>query len=84
MTTDALDPGLNGDYPYFPRDAEGRPVWSDTPHGEEEGTVMPRGVQRMRDPARPGRVLLVDVTPRRPDGTLIQPPTIPPQGTTPS
>lgn len=30
MAVDALDPGPDGDYPYFPRDADGRPIWSTT------------------------------------------------------
>lgn len=78
MTTDALDPGPNGDYPYFPRDAQGRPIWSDTQAGEADtGTYMPRGVQPMRDPGT-GRVVLVDLTPRHADGSEINPPAIPP------
>jgi len=84
MAIDALDPGPDGDYPYFPRDAQGRPLWSDTDPAPEGGTVMPRGVQTMRDPANPGRIVIVDVTPRLPDGSPIEPPTIPPMGTTPA
>lgn len=81
MATDALDPGPDGDYPYFPRDAEGNPVWSDaTGENQERGTMMPRGIQLMRDPANPGRLIAVDITPYLPDGTPIDPPAIPPDG----
>ncbi|MFI8510432.1 hypothetical protein ACIGHB_04795 [Streptomyces sp. NPDC085460] len=84
MAVDALDPGPEGDYPYFPRDAQGRPLWSDTGSILKGGTVMPRGVQAMRDPVNPGGVVIVDVTPRLPDGSPIDPPTVPPKGTTPA
>lgn len=84
MAVDALDPGPDGDYPYFPRDAQGRPLWSDMSPEPEGGTVMPRGVQPMRDPANPGRVVCVDVTPRLPDGLPSDPPTTPPKGTAPA
>lgn len=81
MAVDALDPGPDGNYSYFPRDAEGNPVWSDGPRGSQEGgTLMPRGIQLMRDPANPGRLVVVDVTPRLADGTVIDPPVIPPNG----
>lgn len=30
MPADALSPGPNGTYPWFPRDASGAPAWSDT------------------------------------------------------
>lgn len=81
MAVDALDPGPKGDYPYFPRDAMGRPVWSDAPTGLpvlNSGAPMPRGIQRMRDPADPRRFVTVDITPRLPDGTPVDPPVIPP------
>ncbi len=75
MAVDAYDPGPNGDYPYFPRDAQGRPAWSDHQHTDKtavDGVApMPRGWRREH-----GR--MVDVTPRRPDGTPINPPTLPP------
>lgn len=80
MTTDALDPGPDGDYPYFPRDAQGRPVWSESAADPEGGTHMPRGNQRMRAPGTAGRLVLVDLTPRLPDGTEITPPIVPPDG----
>lgn len=79
MATDALDPGPNGDYPYFPRDTEGRPMWSDSPRGNPEGgTVIPRGIQYMRDPGDPRRLTALDLIPRLPDGAVIDPPDIPP------
>lgn len=79
MAVDALDPGPDGDYPYFPRDAQGRPIWSDTPTGEPHGgTYMPRGVQPVREPGGTERVVLVDLTPRHADGSEIDPPVIPP------
>ncbi len=66
MTTDALDPGPNGDYPHWPRKADGSP----------DKTRMPTGLRRQRTPD--GRVVTVDLTPRHADGTPIVPPTIPP------
>ena len=81
MTTDALDPGPDGDYPYFPRDAHGRPIWSESgADNPEGGTHMPRSNQRMRASGTAGRLILVDLTPRLPDGTEIAPPVIPPRG----
>ncbi|CAN5860183.1 hypothetical protein BH23ACT8_BH23ACT8_15670 [soil metagenome] len=58
MTTDALDPGPNGDYPYWPRD-------------EESGTRMPTGLRWAR--ASDGRLIRIDVTPRHRDGRPIDP-----------
>lgn len=81
MAVDALDPGPDGTYPYFPRDAQGRPVWSDSQTGlppVSGGAPMLRGVQHMRDPHHPGRLLAIDLTPRDPNGELIDPPVIPP------
>ncbi len=80
MAVDALDPGPDGDYPFFPRDAQGLPVWSDTPtENAEGGTMMPRGIQQMRHPTDPRRLTVVDITPRIPNGTPIDPPAIPPE-----
>ncbi len=75
MAVDAYDPGPENTYPFFPRDAAGRPLWSDS-QGTDKIAVdgkapMPRGWRR--ENGRP-----VDVTPRRPDGQPISPPTIPP------
>ena len=80
MAVDALDPGPNGDYPYFPRDAQGRPIWTEPTADNPEGTYMPRGNQQMRVPGTAGRLILIDLTPRLPDGTEISPPDIPPHG----
>ncbi len=75
MAVDAFDPGPDGTYPYFPRDGRGRPLWSDSQDTDKvpvEGVApMPRGWRR--EHGRP-----VDVTPRRPDGAPINPPTLPP------
>ncbi len=75
MAVDAYDPGPNGTYPYFPRDSQGRPLWSDNQHTDKiavDGVApMPRGWRQ--EHGRP-----VDVTPRKPDGTPINPPTLPP------
>ncbi len=75
MAVDAYDPGPNGDYPYFPRDSAGRPLWSDHQSADKiavDGVApMPRGLRREH-----GRQ--VDVTPRKPDGQPINPPTLPP------
>lgn len=49
MTRDAFEPGPGGTYSAFPRDAQGRPLWSDS--AETDGvqvdgvTPMPRGVR---------------------------------------
>jgi hypothetical protein len=76
MTTDALDPGEDGTYPHFPRDAEGRPLWSNsaaTDGREVDGQApMPRGTRR----AAGGRV--IDLTPTGPDGQPVDPPDLPP------
>ncbi len=75
MAVDAYDPGPNGDYPYFPRDSQGRPLWSDSQYTDKiavDGKApMPRGWRQEH-----GR--RVDLTPRRPDGKPINPPTLPP------
>ncbi len=75
MAADAFDPGPNNDYPFFPCDNMGRPLWSDHQRTDKiavDGKApMPRGWRREH-----GR--LVSVTPRRPDGTVITPPTLPP------
>lgn len=68
MPNDALDPGPDGSYPHWPRLADG------TPDPER----MPTGERWHRTPD--GRLVRVDLTPRHPDGTPINPPTIPPTG----
>ena len=65
MVNDAFDPGPDGSYPYFPREAAGRPAWSDSQSTDKiavDGVApMPRGWRQ--EGGRP-----VDVTPRNPDG----------------
>ena len=71
MVLDAFDPGPLDDFPYFPRRADGSPLWSDTAGADgipvDGVTPMPRGV-RWQD----GR--LIDLTPTGPDGSPISPP----------
>ncbi len=69
MPNDALDPGVDGSYPFWPRRPDG------TPDPER----MPTGKHRQKLPGTNRRVL-TDQTPRKPDGTPIVPPTIPPEG----
>jgi len=79
MVKDAFDPGPLGDFPNFPRLADGSPAWSDVPSSDGIlvaglaglTTPMPRGL-RVQD----GR--LVDVTPTGADGSPIAPPTLAP------
>ena len=78
MAVDAFDPGPGGTYPWFPRDSAGRPAWSDSPATDgqpaDNGSFrMPRGLRRDGD-------RWIDLTPRKPDGAPIDPPTIPPAG----
>ncbi len=75
MAVDAFDPGPKNDHPFFPRDSQGRPLWSDhqgtdKTAGDNGAAPMPRGWRREH-----GRQ--VDVTPRKPDGTPMIPPSIP-------
>lgn len=74
MAVDAFDPGPNNDYPYFPRDAAGNPLWSDsagTDGVQVNGvTPMPRGIRSQNG-------VLIDVTPRGPGGVAINPPVRP-------
>jgi hypothetical protein len=77
MAGDAFEPGPDGSYPFFPRRADGSPLWSDS--AETDGkqvdgvTPMPRGLRYM---TRDGARITVDVTPRNPDGSAINPPTL--------
>lgn len=59
VAVDALDPGPDGDYPYWPRD-------------DSAGTHMPTG--RHLQPGPDGKPVVVDLTPTGPDGQPIQPP----------
>ncbi len=79
MPVDAYDPGPLGNYPYWPRDAAGKPINTQA-HAEaaDSGTYMPHGKEVSADRDRDGNPLLLDLTPRKPDGTPIVPPTIPP------
>jgi hypothetical protein len=72
MILDAFDPGPLGDFPHFPRLADGSPAWSDTAATDglpvDGVTPMPRGL-------RPQDGRLLDVTPRNADGSPLNPPT---------
>ena len=63
---DALAPGPGGNFPNWPR----------RPDGSPDPARMPTGVHRQKVPGKARRVL-IDQTPRNPDGTPIVPPTIP-------
>ena len=66
MAKDALDPGPDGTYPYWPR----------KPDGSWDEERMPTGIHFGRKPK--GRL---DLTPRHRDGTPIVPPGMtPPRG----
>ena len=67
MALDALDPGPLGNYPNWPRKANGEP----------DPARMPTGLHKQRTPD--GDVVDVDLTPRDPSGMPIVPPTIPPE-----
>ena len=75
MAVDAYDPGPNETYPYFPRNAAGEPLWSDT---QETDKIAVDGVTPMPRGWRQDSGYLTDLTPRKPDGTPIVPPVIPP------
>jgi len=74
MVLDIFDPGPLGDYPNFPRLADGTPAWSDTPDADGKrvagatGVPVPRGI-------RPQAGVWLDLTPYNPDGTPLIPPT---------
>jgi len=72
MAEDALDPGPDGTFPHWPRKPDGTPDPERMPTGTHPQRVRGRGPNS-------GRVVIVDVTPRHPDGTPIEPPTIPPE-----
>ena len=85
MAQDALDPGPDGTYPYFPRRADGTPYWSDNELTDGAAIVvngvriapMPRGTRVVRRGTWQGERILVDVTPTGPDGSPIDPPVLP-------
>lgn len=77
---DSLDPGPNGDFPWFPRLPDGSPAWADVVPADYDGSVVRRGVEYMR-PYGGMRALDrvgFDVTPRDENGDPIDPPVIPP------
>ncbi len=79
MPVDAYDPGPSGDFPYWPRDAEGRPITTqEQARAAGSGTYVPTGTRL--EPDAHGQLRPVDLTPRTPSGEPIVPPTIPPQG----
>jgi hypothetical protein len=81
MAVDALDPGPNGDYPYWPRDDQGRPLNTEAAaKAVDSGTYMPHGNELSARRDRAGYRQVHDLTPHKPDGTPIAPPTIPPKG----
>jgi hypothetical protein len=86
MANDALDPGPDGTYPYFPRQADGSPAWSDLAETDGIAVInpkgipvapMPRGTRVIRRGTWQGERILVDVTPTGPDGTPVDPPVLP-------
>lgn len=80
MPQDALDPGPNGDYPYFPRLPDGSPAWADSVPADYSGPVVRRGVEYVRvwGGNRHGDLVAFDVSPRDAAGNPINPPVIPP------
>ncbi len=74
MANDVLDKGPLGNYPYWPRDAQGVPL----PYA-----AVGFGITRVRLP-RPTPMgewyAVSDNRPRNPDGSLLVIPTIPPSG----
>jgi hypothetical protein len=75
MTRDAFEPGPGNTYPAFPRDAQGRPLWSDSAatDGKAVGgvTPQPRGIRTHGGAP-------IDLTPTGPGGVPLNPPTIAP------
>ncbi len=77
MAVDILDPGPNGDYPYWPRDAAGQPITTqEQARAAGSGTYVPTGTHL--EPDADGHLWPVDLTPRTPGGAPIEPPVIPP------
>lgn len=62
MPGDALDPGPDGFYPWFPRLSGGSPAWADVVPTGYSGPVVRRGVEWLTSPS--GRRIGFDVTPR--------------------
>jgi hypothetical protein len=86
MAEDAFDPGPNGTFPHWPRRPDGRPAGIGLPITEDDPELaqaereaeerMPTGLHYQRTPE--GNHVLVDLTPRYPDGEPIIPPDLPP------
>ncbi len=77
MPVDILDPGPGNDYPHWPRDAAGNPITTEEQaRAAGSGTWVPVGIHQ--EPDAQGNLRPVDLTPRKPDGTPIVPPVIPP------
>jgi hypothetical protein len=81
MPNDALDPGVDGTYPHWPRRPDGKPAGcgypATTPEEQAAEQRMPTGLQKQRTPS--GKVVLVDLTPRdNVTGEPIVPPDLPP------
>ena len=70
MAEDAFEPGEGNTFPAWPRKPDGSP----------DPDRMPTGVtgHRIRVGPDKGRRVVIDQTPRNPDGSPIEPPTIPP------
>jgi hypothetical protein len=81
VPVDAYDPGPNGDYPYWPRDAEGKPINTQADaEAADSGTYLPHGTERSALRDRDGYRKVYDLTPRTPTGEPIVPPPLPPEG----
>lgn len=72
MARDALDPGPDNSYPYWPRNPDGSPKMDAT--GAQDGG-MPVGLRTIR--LGKTKRVLIDVTPRDDAGAPIVPPTVP-------
>ena len=74
MAVDAYDPGPDNTYPYWPRDAAGKPL---TTQAEAEaagsGTFVPTSVEVSAERDRDGYRKRHDLTPRKPNGEPISP-----------
>lgn len=81
MANDAFDPGPNGEYPFWPRRPDGKPAGCGHPITSPADLAaeqqMPTGTRKHRVPGT-GEVVLIDLTPRHPDGSPIVPPDLPP------
>lgn len=76
MAHDALDPGPDGDYPFFPRLPDGSPAWSDRCPADYRGSRVPRCMTTI---VRDGQRFIIDQSPRDANGDRINPSLRPPQ-----